>query len=378
MAWVNTDFDTYVKRHVMPQLHSSKVNIKPVLAMFAGGDVAGRDRIGDPQFGAVIGGRSMGEAQKRQLTGARLHEYRYQRSQSDTSSNVEIAGETPTASGFFDTHVGTSTHAWHQFMTPWKIPQDDLDDAENDKDRIKAIMEECMGFPIQMHLEQMQDDIWNGTLTSTQQNTNKWPNLLGIRHQVSDGSTDSATFATIGRVDRTVETELQANVNTAANLVSAGYLTNTVVTLDLIRKLKTISAIGALSDKAMNAGDICLVAGNLWNVLAAEADSNRAVQIANNVPELAKWGFKLPVILMDNTTILMDNDAASGEMLLLTSKSWSYEIQRGHNMKFSDPQRKWVNEEGGAYYQWGNIETKHRLVCREPWLQTKCTDLTVS
>lgn len=381
MAWVQENIDTLVRSNITPELHSKFVDAKVLLAILAGKDKAALDRLGDPKAGVMFGGDTIKPVRRMMLNGSYNHEFRFQASQTDESEIVERGGVTPVASGFAEDHTGTAETRWCQFMTPVKIRQDTLDDAQGNMLKIADAMEEAIAMGFQRHLEKYQSQFWTATLTSAQQNERKWAGHIGLVHAVSDGVTDSSNYATYGRVDRTVETQLKANVNAAATLVTNGHLATTKVELDLIRRLNIIPSIGGLLHKGQGegVGDIVITTPDLWAVMATEADDNAVFNRGDTMPaSVAVHGFKNPVILKDNTRIVFDKDCPSGELYLLSTRSWSFEIQKGHNFQLGGFKKDWELTQGGEYIQWAHIDTKSRLTCREPWLQTKVTGLTTT
>ena len=385
MAWIQENIDTYVKTLIQPTLHSDFTVQKVLLAVLAGQDVTSKDRLGDPQNGVTFGGRKLGKAQKASLNGSYNHEFRFQKSQTDAPSTVDRAGATPVASGFAEDNVGTAETRWAQKMAPVKIRQDTLDDARNvggrmGKIKIASAMEEAISFTIQQMLEDKQADIWTGTLTAAKQDDRKWDNMVGVQHAVSDGSSSGETaFIDYGRVDRTVETQLQSNVNLAATLVTNGFLASTKVELNIVRKIGNTSSLGGPILKANGAGvhDLVITTPDLWNVMADEADDETVIHRSDKMPAaVAVHGFSQPLIMKDNSVIIYDTDCPSGELYTLSTRSWLYEVQSGHNFNMSTFKKKWELEEGGEHYQWANLDVKDRLTCREPWLNTKITGLT--
>lgn len=385
MAWIQENVDTYVKTLISPTLHSDYTVSKVLLAILAGQDVQSKDRLGDPQNGVTFGGRKLGRARKASLNGSYNHEFRYQKSQVDAPSTVDRAGATPTASGFAEDNVGTAETRWNQKMGPVKLRQDTLDEARDvggkmGKIKIADAMEEAISFTLQRMLEDKQADLWTGTLTVAQQNSRKWDNLIGVQHACDDGVADS-TFINYGRVDRTVETELKGTVNAAADLVTNGHLASTKVELGLIRKIGNTSSIGGPNLKSTGAGvhDLVITTPDLWNVMADEADDESVIHRSDKMPPaLAVHGFQNPIIMKDNTLVIFDTDCPSGEMYNLSTRSWLYEVQGGHNWKLAPFRKKWEHEEGGEYYQWSNLDVKDRLTCVEPGMQVKTTGLTTT
>lgn len=378
MGWNQQGVDAYVTRLINKKLRSSFVNVKPLLAILIGRDKAAMDKIGDPQFGVMVGGAKYGAGKRKTMLGSISHEFRYQKSQTDEAEALEYrAANTPTATGFAEDNVGTAATKWSRFINPVKIDEDDVENAQGDT-AIANIIEEAVDMAMQRHLEKHQSSLWTGSLTSAQQNAKMWLGYLGLQHTISDGSTDSANYATYGTVDRTVagQTALQGNVYTAANLVTDGYLADSQVKLRLIRQIKHV--LGGMKHKHPKAGNLIITTSALWETLADEADGKAQIfRSSTSVPEMAVAGFELPVIKYDDAIITYDPDCPDGELYALTTECWSYEIQKGSNFQIQKWTKKHETEEGAPRYRWTNINTKARLTCTEPWLQAKVTGLTV-
>ena len=383
MAWNDDGINTYVRDLISPMLHSSYATTKPLLRLMAGPDASGLDKLGDPDFGVIIGGKNLGRAEKQMLNGSKVHKFRYQKAQTDTAENVLPGAATPAATGFAEDNVGTAGNKWVHFWNPIKIREDSVNDARNGGSpeatnlQIAAIVEEAVGQGFQRALEKQQAQLWAGTLTSAQQaRDHGWEDYLGLVHQVSDGtSTGETDYTHIGNVDRTAETELKAKVNLAADLVTAGIMTATDnVTLDVLRWLKINNTYGGVTNKYAGAGNLAITTPAQWLKLADDADSNQVFSVGK-LGDVGMDGFKYPVIQADNTLVTYDPDCTSGCLYLLCTDHWVFEVQSGSNFQVEPWQEKWRNEEGGEYYRWTQIHAKTRLTCTRPDLQVKITGL---
>ncbi len=394
MPWVNEDINAYVNRLVRGEIYSRQVVTRPLFYFITRGythnlqhliGVNRKDPLANFKEGVMLGGRQ-GLARKMQTLGSTTHEFRYQKDDPDGGTNVEPGGPTPTASVFSEDLVGTAATAWTLKMWPLRVRQASIDAAQG-KSAIatKALAEEAVDFSFNKAFDNRQKDFWNNTLSLAEQNKYEWSDgMIGLRHWVDDGTTSAYQY--VGRVDRTAGTgvKLKANVFTAANLVANGQLPTTKPNLSLIRKLRTSNNLAGgtntgIANLDATAGDLCITTPDLWNVLADEADDQHIIHdlATASVPQLGKSiGFKLPVIVKDNTFITYDPDCPEGEMYLLTSNTWCYEVMPGYNYAIWDWQDKAKTEEGGDHYQWTQIVVKDRFTCERPWLQVKVTGLT--
>lgn len=65
MAWVKSELDVLLRRNVFPRITSNKADIKPILHILFGSDLAEMEKLGDPETGLILGGRSlMGESER--------------------------------------------------------------------------------------------------------------------------------------------------------------------------------------------------------------------------------------------------------------------------------------------------------------------------
>ena len=386
MAYNIEGIRTYVRDRFSSLLYSSFTQRRPLFALLAGESMAKKEDFGRAGRHIIAGGASMGLGERLAQAGDRTHQFRYQKGQTDAAA-VATDSATSVATGFAEDNVGTAQVVWAKKWAPFKVRNDSLLSAAspggsgvNANLRIASVLDEAIGQGLQREIEAYQTALWNGTLTSVQQDVTAltWPDFIGVNHWVSDGTkVGETTFTHVGGVDRTVETEMQANVQLAADLVTNGHLSNTVPTLRLIRKLKTIPSLGELQAKRSDAGNLCITTGELFEVLANESDSKHTF-FDRAIPEMRLVGFENPVIKYDNTLVTWDPGCPAGNMYLLTSGSWLFETQKGENFEIGQLNNKSDVDEGGGDYQFAHVKGKARLTCREPWLQTKVTGLTSS
>ena len=376
MAWKEENINAYVRDLIRPHLHSSFVAHKPLIAILMGADKANLDRMGDPKLGMFLGGRNIGIGERNMLAGSKTHSFRYQKSQTDVATVVQAGAATPTSSGFAEDNVGTLGVNWTHFWNPLKIREDTISNiqnggtghGENSNIQIARVLEEAVAFGFQRSLEKQQAKLWAGTLTSAQQDfdVQTWADYIGVTHWVDNG----ATYDTIGGVDRTVHTQLKA-VQNAVGGVDFGD-GNGEVNIRGLRQLRLLDTYGAVRKKRANAGTLVITTPAIWEGLANAADLRNQIN-SNSIRPFAETGFKNPYVEVDDMIITWDHDCPAAELYMLTPDSWVFELQAGSNFNVEPWTEKWRSEEGGDYYRWTQIHAKSRLICREPWLQMKCT-----
>lgn len=378
MAWQKSEIDALIVRNVLPQIKSNFADTKPLLALLVGQDVAEMDKLGDPNTGAVFGGRDlMGEATRDVVSGDEEHEVMYQKAQTDAATTIDYRGSVPSASVWAEDSFGTAAFRWSDYWGAIKFGQHSVDSAANSEGhgelRIQSIVEMATQQGFQQLIEKIHNDLVTGSLTSSQQDDRLWNNLIGIQQAVSDGGVTDSQGTHYGRVDRTAETQLQAVVKDASTEASNGNIPDQKVRLDLIRK--ALLDYG-LTKKFAGAGTFSVVPMDMFSTLLEEAEDRNLRVVEGNIPDMGLEGFKSTVIQYGRTMITYDPSIPSGELYVLTPRSWIFEIQRGANFQLDDTiKEKWRLEEGGGYYNYGNLHAKCRLICTEPHLQFKMFNL---
>ena len=381
MAWVDENINTYVRDLIRPVLHSTYVSVRPLLAILAGRDKANLDRLGDPDAGAFWGGNNIGIGERNMLSGSLTHKFRYQKSQTDAAAVVTEGAATPTSTVFSEDNVGTAGVNWTHFWNPLKIREDSILNAQNVSGKngemgrlqIASIIEEAIGMGFQRALEKQQSNLWTSELSAGQQSfsAQTWPGYIGVQQWCDDGGVTSGA-ATVGGVDRTVETELKGNAKSVGSTDfgdGAGE-----VNIRGIRQVRLFDMYGSVRKKYASAGNLIVTTPEIWEGISNAADLRNQVN-SSDIREFAISGFKNPLVKIDDALVAWDHDCPDGEMYFLTPEFWTFEIQSGANFAVEPWQRKWLVDEGGEYYRFTNIHTKSRLVCRRPDLQVKLTDV---
>ncbi len=395
MPWVHEDINAYVNRLVRGEIFSRQVVTRPLFYFITRGythnlqhliGVNRKDPLGNFKHGVILGG-SMGLANRMETLGSTTHELRYQKADPTPGVNVEPGGTTGSADVFSEDLLGTAATAWSMKAWSLKVRQATIDAAKGKSQiALKAVAEEAVQMSFNQAFDDRQADFWNNSLTEAEQNKYEWSDgMIGLRHWVDDG-VNNAGYKFVGRVDRTsgTGTKLKANVFSAANLVANGQLPTTRPNLALIRKLRTSNNLAGGTNTGIanidaGAGDLCITTPDLWNTLADEADDQHVIHDLSGakVAEIGQTiGFKRPVIVKDNTYITYDPSCPEGELYLLTSGTWCYEIMPGYNFDIWPWAEKAKIEEAGEHYQWCKIVVKDRFTCERPWLQVKVTGLT--
>jgi len=372
MAWVREGINAHVQEFIEERIQSSFVRGFPIL-YFLGMDQPERfTYLGRADEGALFGGGNMTEAQKQEVVGQSRHDFRYQKSEPNDGRTVSFGGSTPTAGQFADDNFGTAETRWTHFMEPMKINAHVLDDAQGDT-AVGKVVDDSLAPVWERAVKRVYESVWDGSLTASQQNENVWDDLLGTTHALTANNT-------YGRVDRSVETELNPLVIDAST-----DLPNTVIDLTLNRKINHgftdeggVVREGLAIRSHHGMGATCfLTTPDLWQELADQADARSEI-LHDGIPDHEISGFKFPIIRRDGVMYTYDPQCPSGEMHCLDLYTWVIEFQRGKKFTYSGLKPKHENEEGGGYYEWGQIHTKLRITCRAPWCNARITNLTTS
>lgn len=379
MAISYDQVNIWVRELIKPKLHSSYVQMKPLLYVLAGKTVANLDSLGDPQAGVVWGGAGIGRATMLQQAGSFNHRFSYQKTEADASSHVALDGATPTATVYGDDLVDNAETRWTDFWGPLRLRKDRLDAAISSGNnlRVASLTEAAVSMGFNRHLQKHQSELWTGTLTEAQQDLEVWPNYIGVQHTCDGSGTDF-----YGGKDRSSETELRGKEYTAGALATAGAIASggTVPLLRMVRWLKSENTTGGVANRYAGAGDLAITTPSLWNVLANEAEGQHTIYDSQTqIPGMMlSRSMQYPVIKKDTTLITYDPDCPDGEFYLLSTDFWVFEVQKGNNFAIDEWQKKWLNDEGGAKYLYTQIHAKTRLTCYRPDLQVKITGLTVA
>lgn len=395
-GWVNNNTAAYINRLVRKELLSKQVQARPLFYFITGNNqpgleamtVAQRNPVDNFKRGLSLGGSDLGLAQRVTMRGSEKAQFRYQKDDPDNGQGVAPGGPTAVANKFSEDLVGTMQMAWTLWNWALKVRQSTLDNLgsmseESAKWYIANVAEEAVAMSFNQSYQNMQTQFWTGTLTLSQQEQIEWyQNVLGLRHWVSDGTTSGETdYKYVGQVDRTTATQLKSTVLEAGTLQAAGVIPTYAPTLDLIRKIRTINSLGGIANRDPDAGDLVITTAELFNTLAAEAEGQAQIwrDPTKPVPGTGMaLGFKYPVIVKDGSYITYDPDCTSGELYVLTTKTWMYEIRDGYNFMQTPWVKKHEVEEGGNMYSWKSIYLKHRLTCTKPWLQVKVKGLVAA
>jgi len=361
MAFVRENIDAVVRELIVSAIHSSFIQANPLLYILAGPGIDNLGKLGQPGVPVVFGGSGLSRAQKMTQVGSKERHFRYQTVNPSETANVTYRGATPQSTLFAEDAFGTAVTRWTHFDTPLRISKHALNMAKGGY-AIGAIIEDAVGPPINSHLDAIQNQFWNGSLTSTQQDANMWEGYLGLVHTINENNV-------YGRVDRSVETSM--------NSVMVDHAGQNA-TLDMIRTVNVVNNLLAKTPKthAVKGIDLVITTPKIWMMLAAEAEGKWTIN-TQGIPHHVFNGFKNPMIRYDQTWIVYDADCPSNTMWGLHTPSWMYELDPNYKFNLDGD---WVDkdktEEAGAFYMWNLFRSIGRLSCTEPWLQVRWRNVT--
>ncbi|MFP4145295.1 MAG: hypothetical protein ACLFV3_09140 [Phycisphaeraceae bacterium] len=372
MAYLREGMDAHVRDAVFDRLHSPYVQFHPLMYFFGFRKAENMQKLGTPNTTTVYGGADMGKSELEETNRAAWHEFQYQKEEPDDGDQIaDVGASTPTASGFAEDNVGTLKTAWTLIMEPVKIRVQSLEDAQSET-AIGSVIDKSVNPVMNRWLKRVNNQLWNGTLTGAEQEKKLWKQLLGVVHTLTEDNT-------YGQVDRSVETNLNplvidAPADLQTTLVDLNI--NRYVNVGFTRKTSGEKVAG-LAGKSDNGRGVTLfiTTEELWNALADQADSRFQIH-TNGIPGHALSGFTFPVIDKDGVYYTYAPDVADGCMVGLNLDTWVIEVHRKHNFQFTGFRPKWLEEEGGGMYEWGQFHTQIRQTCRMPWLNAYITNLT--
>ena len=364
--------NSWTRQLIEAELKSSFGKTKPLLTFLAGQTVADfGSRLGDPSMGTVLGGKAVGKATLRSQLGSYQHQVRYQSSEPDAASAVQLDDATPVASVFADDLVKQFATRWTEFDSPLRVREDRVEQAQGEL-QVRALLEEALDMGFNKHLKKHQSSLWTGTLTEAQQSAETWQDYIGVQHVATGTGGDF-----YGGVDRDVDTVLQGTTNTHTVLTAANVITDNVPNLRLIREIITNNTYGGIGNKMAGAGKLVITTPALWNTLANEAEGKHRINHSTEgIPGmLTDTSTAFPIIHKDTSSIVYDEDCPAECCYVLTPEVMVFEIMPGKNFSIDQWQAKWRNDEGGAKYWYTLIRAKTRFTCYRPDLQVQCTGL---
>lgn len=388
MAYVREALSAHIQDNINAAVTNRFTTYSAIWAMLGAAGVYDRknpykgETAGRPTAGRFLGcGAGMSTAQKMETLGSSNHQIRFVKAEPNDGGSVAYGGNYPTAAAYAEDNFGTAEFRWGHYVEPVEMRKDSLMMAKGET-AVKSLADESTKPALERMFKRVTQDFWTGSLSGTQQNAQIWggnaltdSGVLGLQHQVGSGNV-------FGRVDRAVETSLNANVWAASTQIG----TSTTVELEMIRAVQlgftradTSAEVEGIATKTSTGiGADCVVAGAaLFRTLAAEADGRYEIT-TNGIPNSALAGFKGKCINFDDTYIVLDPKCPAGEMYLTTMDSWSLEIQKGKDFMFSGLNDNTKLQRGGPAVEWGHFEFVPRLICHQPHLQTKITGLTAN
>jgi len=380
MPYIRDAINAHVQDNINKRVVDSFTTYSPIWYFLGAGATYDRKnpykdgKAGRPSKAKFFGsGMGMSKAEKIEKLGSMDHQITFVKEEPDDGTEVSYGGSAPTPAGFAEDNAGTAEFRWTHFMEPLKFRKHSLQFAKGDT-QVRSIVDQ-MSRPVQNRLfKRVSSAFWTGSLNAAQQNAKVWAGVIGIENQVNENDT-------WGRVDRSSETELNANVLAAGTDIGDG----TAVSLDMIRKINhgfTKESGGDFEGIATKTtsgeGANCVITHpELYQSLASEAEGHYQI-FQGGVPGSALGGFKRPIIAYDNTYVTYDPFCPSGKMFALNLGAWSLEVQQGYDWTFSGLQDNSKLQFGGDLIEWGHYEYMPRFICHAPHLQTVVTGLTAA
>ncbi len=365
--------DSYVLENVDDELQSSFIQTNPMLYFLAGQAAENLGKLGSGSTSVVLGTGGMGRAERKDVSGDKEHQFRFQVEEPDDGGTVEKGGATPTATGFAEDRVKTAATRWTHYMEPMKIREHSMLMAGNSKVKLGKLVEEAVGQTVNAMLKRINTGLRYGSPSAVEQERELWPQFIGTRHALTKNNHAY-------RRDRSVETWLNPVQLTAEEVLGAG---NTGVDLKIARILNVGNGSFqglARRSKTGKGATLFVTTPELWLDLADQIDGVGQI-FHSGIPGRGVGGFEQPIIQYDRYYFISDEEVAEGEMECFNLDTWLFEVHRDLNFKipnYSEWTKKWRVQEGGEYYRFTNMELMARLTCRRPWDNARITGLTVN
>ena len=367
MAYLREGLQAYTLEYFNKKLRSPFALFRPFLYYLGLVSVEANTKLGRPNTPAVFGDTSgLGRGDLRKLARSTEHYFPFQKTEpaAPVDPAVGFREKTPVSGVFVEDNAGMAATKWSHFMEPIKIGKESLDDATG-ASAIMSIMDNGLNITWEALLKRINDRFLKGTMTEAQQKKNRWTDVLGLQHVLTNNNF-------YGQVDRSVETDLNPLI------IAAGTdLDTTIVELGICDVINDGNATikGRASRSADGAGcNLHIVHPKLFAPLRTEAQGIYQIH-QNGIPGHAIAGHRKPIIEYGNNWITYDEGMTNSEWFGLRIESWMLEVDGRYNFVPQPFKLKSENEEGGEHYEWSLLHAKLRLTCREPWLQAKVTGL---
>jgi len=376
MGWYVEGAETLARKRIESRLRNPFALMHPVLYFLGLRDKESMKKLSRPTTGVYLGGMAddAGSAKTQKMTSDIWLEFPYLKVMPSQSKRLSSKDDTlPAATTAMDDLYGHTAFGWSLFSTAAKARQKAIDETKSELG-LRALVEDAADVAFEEHMTLVNTSVRAGTLTLAQQNVsdgNYWADLLGINHVMTASNA-------YGLVDRSVETSLNPlAINAATDLDS------TVVDLNLSRIVSvgnsTVSGLGFRAERFGGKGKrgkmLALCTTSLWQELANQADGTYQIY-HDGMPDMAVSGWQYPIIATGECYYIAVEDQPSGTIDFLNLPSWHFMMAREYSFTFQGWVPKHKTEEASAMYQWNNLLTKLRLVCSEPWLNARVSNLT--
>lgn len=193
----------------------------------------------------------------------------------------------------------------------------------------------------------------NGASTSgapSDEDDDKWDAIYSVKNACKADNTYCG-------VDRS----LSGGSYFRGNYVSA---TTAPVFRDMIRYANYGTPALAAKNKGL---DAIFVGGTLFQYALAEADAKggQIIRAGTPIPEFGQFGWQRDLVKIDNTFIVYDPGAPSGDAFGVNFKTWTLAIHPDANFKQSTPEDQSKVEGGDDATTW-TIRTKLLLIAEDP------------
>jgi hypothetical protein len=375
MAFAVTGFSTVAQNFISRQIASNFYKKAPFLSVLGALTIGNNNKdsleIGRPNSGEILTGGIISPLERKRLGSVNSYLPRVQLFETTNSAYRQGSGHDgrtslPAATNYNanashgEAMQGAAEYRWCHLDTPVVIWHEDKiraakeGTAEGQAIAMGQIVDEATEIGMQDHLKKLATDIWDGSLTQTQQGYALWPNPHGILEIV-------AATGYMARVDRSTETLWQAKVN------------STLKPVDIRKIIDDANYTQGLKIYGSGA-DLLMCGTTLYQQFKAQILAQGGTVLLNGLPAMAKMGVRKELLQIDNTLVMYDPFITDvNTVVAFDTTTWKFMIHPDFNFKvgkFINNAETGLNKE---LFDFAYISTRFMFTCDNPRLNVKYT-----
>lgn len=383
---VRTALDTLIAENWSSTVIDTLFDTMPALAIFLaknGDGKRGPIGLGVPDAGIVLAGSKFAKSRKREILSSLSYQpmiHHLLPTEAD-GKTLTLTDNMPTRSAWESNSPAVRfkrpSFKWCEVSDPCKVPNEHIrhtrrtaSGERNGWEAIGDLMRVESSDVLGIHLRRWNQLLWGtyaGAVATngapSDEDAEKWDGIHSFANAL--GSTN-----TYAGIDRTVAGNEFWIGGGGSGVVSAA---TPAVFRDLIRYANYTLGF---AKKGIGI-EVMLTGGTLFQVALneAEAKGGMVVRAGEPIQEFASYGFKRDSVKIDNTWIIYDPEAPSGDVLGLNPSTWTVAIHPDANFRQSTPTDQSDNEGGDDARTW-TIRTKLMVCCEVPWMNILWTNVS--